>query len=129
MNKIHNPSGVHTPAGAYSHAVEVPPGARWLAVSGQIGVRPDGTIAPAFDEQCELAFKNLLAILAAAGMGKQDIVKLTIYLTRELDFMPYRAIRSRIIGDDVKPASTLVFISKLARAEFLVEIECWAAKA
>ena len=37
-NKIHNPATVAPPVGSYSHAIETPPNARWLTISGQVGV-------------------------------------------------------------------------------------------
>ncbi len=40
MLKVHNPLSIAAPIGTYSHGIEVPPGARWLHVAGQIGVRP-----------------------------------------------------------------------------------------
>jgi enamine deaminase RidA (YjgF/YER057c/UK114 family) len=69
MNARHNPSTVAPPFGAYSHAIEVPPGARWLYVSGQVGVQPDGTLGADAAAQIEWAFRNLVAVLEAAGMG------------------------------------------------------------
>jgi len=38
MNRKLNPSTIAPPGGRYTHAIEVPPGARWLVVSGQVGV-------------------------------------------------------------------------------------------
>jgi len=40
--KSHTPSTIAAPAALYVHGMEVPPGARWLFISGQIGVHPDG---------------------------------------------------------------------------------------
>ena len=40
--QLRNPAGVHAPVAAYSHQVEVSPGARWLVLSGQIGLELDG---------------------------------------------------------------------------------------
>ena len=37
MLKRHNPDSVAPPFGTYSHGIEVPPDARWLYVSGQVG--------------------------------------------------------------------------------------------
>ena len=45
MLKHYKPDSVAPPFSRFSHAVEVPAGARWLHISGQIGVKPDGTIA------------------------------------------------------------------------------------
>lgn len=125
--KIHNPATVHEPS-AYSHAIELPPGARLLYISGQVGAAPDGSFAADFPGQAEQAFKNLAAVLAAAGMGITDLVKVNSYLVRRQDLEAYRAIRSRFYGGH-RPASTLLLISGLAREGGLIEIEAVAAKA
>jgi enamine deaminase RidA (YjgF/YER057c/UK114 family) len=57
-----------------------------------------------------------------------DIVKFTVYLTGARFVGEYRAARSKVIGDDVLPASTLLIVAGLAAPEMLVEIEAWAAK-
>ena len=47
MFKAMNPEGVCPPFRHYIHSIEVPPNARWLVVSGQVGTLPDGTIPTA----------------------------------------------------------------------------------
>jgi enamine deaminase RidA (YjgF/YER057c/UK114 family) len=125
--KIHNPATVHEPS-AYSHAIELPPGARVVYISGQVGAAPDGSFAADFSAQAEQALKNLGAVLASAGMGVTDLVKVNSYLVRRQDLDAYRAIRSRFYGGH-RPASTLLLISGLAREGGLIEIEAVAAKA
>jgi Phage integrase family len=44
--KTYNPTTVAAELGPYSHAVEVPPNARWLYIAGQIGNTPDGSMVP-----------------------------------------------------------------------------------
>ena len=39
-----NPDSVHAPLGLYSHTAVVPSGTRLLYLSGQVGVRPDGSV-------------------------------------------------------------------------------------
>jgi 2-iminobutanoate/2-iminopropanoate deaminase len=127
MNRIHNPASVAPPSGFYSHGVEVPPSARWLAISGQVGTAPDGTVPPQIEAQAENAWRNIVGILGSAGMTLGDVVKITAYLTRREDIAAYRAVRDRMIGE-ARPASTLVVVSALVRPEWLVEIEAIAAK-
>jgi 2-iminobutanoate/2-iminopropanoate deaminase len=128
MNTIRNPAEVAPPAGRYSHAIEVPPGARLLYISGQVGTAPDGRVPPDLPGQTENCWRNIRAILADAGMSIGDLVKVTIFLTRAEDIGPYREARDRIIGE-ARPASTLVVVSRLVRPEWLVEIEAVAARA
>lgn len=127
MNRMRNPPAVAPPGGRYSHAVEVPANARLLYISGQIGAAADGAVPSGIVAQTENCWRNILAILADAGMGIADLVKVTIFLTREADIAAYRDARDRIIGD-ARPASTLVVCSRLVRPEWLVEVEAVAAK-
>jgi 2-iminobutanoate/2-iminopropanoate deaminase len=127
MKKIYNPAAVAAPMG-YSHGVEMPATARWLYLAGQLGNMKDGKFPADFAAQAEQAWRNLFAILADAGMGPSDLVKINTYLTRREDLQAYREVRSRMLGE-VKPASTLIVITALAREGALIEIEAVAAKA
>lgn len=128
MNKQYTPDTIAAPVSAYSHAVEISAGARTLHVSGQIGREPDGGVAEGIDAQVERAWRNLVAILADAGMGVEDIVRTTTFVTRPDDVAATRAVRGKYLGD-LKPASTLLVVAALARPEFLFELEAVAAKA
>jgi 2-iminobutanoate/2-iminopropanoate deaminase len=128
MNRKLNPSSIAPPGGRYTHAIEVPPGARWLVVSGQVGVAADGSTPEDIGGQTENCFRNIAAILADAGMSLVDVVKITVFLTREDDIAGFRAARDRMIVE-ARPASTLVVVSQLVRPEWRVEIEALAAKA
>jgi enamine deaminase RidA (YjgF/YER057c/UK114 family) len=128
MLEVHNPRSIAAPIGTYSHGIEVPPAARWLYVAGQIGVRPDGSVPSTIEEQTEVVWQNILAVLADAGMGIGDVVKITSFLTRHENFPKFAQVRAKFLGSH-RPASTLLVISSLARPEFLVEVEAVAAKA
>lgn len=121
--KIHNPNTVAAPGGPYSHGIETPPNARWLHIAGQIGVAPED-----FDGQADQCWRNIKAILAAPGMGVENLVKVTHFLTRAEDIAAYGRVRSRHLGE-ARPASTLLVIGALARPGLLVEVEAIAAKA
>jgi enamine deaminase RidA (YjgF/YER057c/UK114 family) len=126
MFKIHNPASVGVPAAAYSHGIEVIPNARWLYISGQVGMS-EGRIGRDIEEQSEMAWRNLLAVLASAGMGITDVVKITAFLTSAANVPGYRIIRDRHQAGH-RPASTLLVVSALANPEWLVEVEAIAAK-
>jgi 2-iminobutanoate/2-iminopropanoate deaminase len=127
MNRKYNPSTIAPPAGRYTHGIEVPAGARWLHVSGQVGRAPDGSTPAGIGGQTENCFRNISAILAEAGMSFADVVKVTVLLTRDSDIAGFREARDRVIGE-ARPASTLLVVSRLAQPEWLVEIEAIAAK-
>lgn len=122
----HNPAAVAPPFSAYSHAVEVASGARWLHVSGQVGVQRDGSVPAEPAAQMEQAWRNVLAVVNAAGMGPEDLVKVTAYLTRPEDIGLFREVRDTLL-DGAQPASTLILVAGLAHADWLVEIEAVAA--
>jgi 2-iminobutanoate/2-iminopropanoate deaminase len=75
------PPSIRPPFARYSHGVEVPPGARLLALSGQLGVGPDDVAPEGAEAQAALAFANIAAILAEAGMRPADIVRFNAYVT------------------------------------------------
>jgi 2-iminobutanoate/2-iminopropanoate deaminase len=90
-------------------------------------VDPDGRTPEGIEAQAALAFRNLGAALASAGMAAGDVVKLTVYLTQAGDIPALRAARDGFQGD-ARPASTLVVVQALARPEWRVEIEAIAAR-
>lgn len=127
MPTPHNPNTVHPPVSSYSHAVEVPRNARCLFVSGQVALSSAGDVPEGFAAQCELAWTNLVNVLGSAQMSIHDVVKLTVFMTREDDLPAFREVRDRFLGG-ARPATTLVFVKSLARPEWLIEIEAVAAK-
>ena len=120
------PASIHPPFANYCHATEVPAGARWLVVSGQLGIRPDGVVPESVADQAAACFDNLRAVLAAGGMGVADLVRLTTYLTDPADLGAYMAVRDRYVGAP-PPASTLLVVQALAQPQFRIEIEAVAA--
>jgi len=124
----YKPGGIAPPFSKYSHGVEAPADARWLFASGQVGVRPDGTLASGFEGQTVQALSNLHAILAEAGMDWSDVVLLKTFLTRQEDVPQYRVVREKTLGS-AAPASTLLVVAGLASPDWLIEIEVVAATA
>jgi reactive intermediate/imine deaminase len=122
-----NPPALSTPTG-YTHVVEVPGPAKMVFIAGQIALDKDGNVVGAGDmkAQAEQVFKNLEAALAAAGAKFTDVVKMNTYVT-DMDKAPaVREVRAKYFGETT-PASTLVQVVKLARPEFMLEIEVIAA--
>lgn len=127
MNNYVNPSTVAGPFGGYSHYCEVPPGSRLIQIAGQVGVARDGTIPNDAEQQCLLAFANLVAILKHAQMDVADITKMSVFLTDLSYIAAYRVAREGALGD-LKPPNTLLVIPSLANPLWKVEIEAFAAK-
>ena len=95
---------------------------RRLVIAGQVGVKPDGSLAQGLEAQMEQAWENLLAIVADAGMEPKDLVKVTAFVTVHGSVLLHRAVRDRMLGDHT-PASTYLEVAGLARPEFLFEVE------
>ena len=121
------PGGIHPPFGAYSHGVEARAD-RLVAISGQLGIRLDGTIPTTVEEQAAICLAAIAAILAEAGLERHHVLRLSAFVTRREHMAAYMAERDRwLAGVALKPASTLVIVSGFTRPEFLVEVEALAA--
>lgn len=128
MKEFRNPQDVHKPIGSYSHQIEITGNERLLVISGQVGLRPDGTVPEDPYEQIDLAFENIIRNLAAASMEVQDLVKITYYLVGEFDTAKRRElVSSKLQGH--QPCSTLLYVAALASPAFRVEIDAWASRA
>jgi 2-iminobutanoate/2-iminopropanoate deaminase len=95
-------------------------------VSGQLGLKPGDTqISGTIQEQTEQIFRNLRAILEAAGSALDRIVKTTVFLTDLADFQGMNEVYARHVGED-RPARSTVGVAALPSGA-LVEIEAVAA--
>ena len=122
----HSPAGIRPPFGRYHHVVEVDGASRLLFMSGQLGIRPDGSIPEDAAAQAEQVFANIDACLQAAGFARRQVVRLSVFLT-EADYrLDYMRIRDAWVADP-PPASTLVIVKALALPAFKVEVEAVAA--
>ncbi|GGG46597.1 translation initiation inhibitor [Caldovatus sediminis] len=123
-----NPEGVHSTGGRYAHAALIEGGpARRLVVSGQVGLKPDGSLAEGGEAQVEQALANLGTVLRAHGMAPSDVVKVTVFLTERALIGAWREQRAAFFGAHV-PASTLLLVAGLADPRFLVEVEAEAVQ-
>jgi enamine deaminase RidA (YjgF/YER057c/UK114 family) len=122
-----NPPALPPPFARYAHGVAVPPGARLVFCSGQLGMAADGTVPEGVEEQAALCFANVAAILAEAGMALSDIVRVNAYVTAREHMAGYMRARDRAVVSP-PPASTLMIVGGFTRPEFLVEVEAVAAK-
>lgn len=117
---------VFPPYGRYHHGIALDGASRLLFLSGQLGIGPDGSIPEGVAAQAERIFANIDALLAEAGMSRGNVVRLSTFLIDPADRGAYMEVRDRWV-DNPAPASTLLFISALARPEFRIEIEAIAA--
>ncbi|KOX25527.1 endoribonuclease L-PSP [Saccharothrix sp. NRRL B-16348] len=117
--------GAYAPTADYAHAIEVSGAQRLLFVSGTMGLDPAGVAGATLDEQLTLLWDNLRAILAAADMTVDNVVRLTSYL-RDVDYAQANAAaRTRALGGRVIPTTAIVV--QTLSPEWLVELEIVAA--
>ena len=124
--KKHNPPSIALPSSNYCHGVSVDSAKRWLHVSGQLGLHSDGSIGENPKIQMEQCWHNILAILHDAQMSKDNLVKITTYITSASLVPLYREVRDRKLNG-LKCASTLVVVTALVDPNLVVEIEAVAA--
>ena len=122
-----NPAAIMAPfKNNYHHAVVISANARIVYVSGQVGLRADGSLPDTLKAQADQAWQNLMACLGEAGMGPENIVKINAYLIDADDYPAFAAARTKHIGD-ARPASTAVLNKQLLLPEWRFEIEAVAA--
>jgi 2-iminobutanoate/2-iminopropanoate deaminase len=127
MKTPRNPGTVHAPVAPYTHQIEVGEPKRWLVLSGQIGMRPDGSLPDDPIEQLAVALDNIGRNLEAAGMDVADVVKVTTYLVGEFDAARRREVTASWLGGH-EPCSTLLYVAGLATPDIRVEIDAWACE-
>jgi len=122
------PEGLVKP-GVYTPAISVRGGST-IYVSGQVSQDAQGKLVGKGDllAQTEQVYKNLGIALAAAGATFADVIKLNVYA---VGFQPehralLQSVREKYVSKENPPASTLVGVQALARADFLVEVEAVA---
>lgn len=113
------------PIGPYSQAILA---GNELFCSGQIAIDPatgelTGNDAPT---QAEQVLKNLGAVLEAAGMNYENVVKTTIFLVDMNDFAAVNAVYAKYF-DASKPARSTIAVAALPKSA-LVEIDAIAKK-
>jgi 2-iminobutanoate/2-iminopropanoate deaminase len=123
-----NPPSIPAPAGSYIHGIEVPADAKILFIAGQTPGRADGSVPENFEEQVEVVWKRIGAILEGAGMSYANLVKVQTFVVGPENMSKTSAVRKRILGD-TRPTATLLGITSLADPRYKVEIEAIAAKA
>ena len=73
MKEFRNPQNVHKPLGSYSHQIEITGNERMLILSGQVGMREDGSVPEDPLEQIDVALENIFRNLRAASMDVKDV--------------------------------------------------------
>jgi len=115
------------PSPGYSQAVEVR-GGRVIYLAGQVALDRSGKVVGEGDmrAQTQQTFENLKAALDASGAKFENVVKLNYYVVDMTQLSTVREVRDKFINAANPPASTAVEVKRLAREQFLIEVEAVA---
>jgi len=122
-----NPDDVVKPASNYAQGVIHSAVAERIVISGQLGLRPDGTLEEGLEAQMERAWSNIFGVMAAGGFARENLLRATIYVTLPGQVALYRKVRDKMLAGHLC-AATYIEITALAAPESLVEIEAEAIK-
>jgi 2-iminobutanoate/2-iminopropanoate deaminase len=113
---------------SYSNAVSVSGPGRWIQVAGQVGMDAEGKVHGDLRAQTHATFDHIERILAQAGAGMDDVVKISVFLTSLDEYGVFSEVRSERFGE-VLPASAAVQVAGLLLgAEIEIEAVAFVAE-
>jgi len=115
--------GTQPPLGPLSRAVVVDD---WVFVAGTIGTLDDGTLPPSVEEQTAQTLENIRSHLEAGGLSLDDLVSLTVYITRREAYGAMNAAYARYFAEPFPARATVV--CDLVHDDHLVEISAVAKR-
>ena len=112
---------------AYSPAVKIN-GGTTIYLAGQTGYQDERgeTYPNNFDGQARVAFERMRKTLETAGAKLDDIVTMTVFITDMANGTRFTQLRKEFFKEGSYPASALIGIKELARAEMMIEIQAIA---
>lgn len=112
----------------YAPGIVVSNQSKWALLSGQLGVRSDGSVPTCPESQAEQCFTNIAKLLKTGGFRMRDVVKVNGFVTEREHMASYMRARDRVFGKRTPPASTLMIVRGFTRPEFKVEVEAVAVR-
>jgi len=129
VNQQIAPDSIAPPAANYAHAILSERAGTWLHTSGVVPIRPDRSVPESIEEQAEVVWQNLTAILQDAMMGPNDVVSITTYVV--VDHLASLSVvmqaRDKALAGR-RVASTLVTVPALANPTWKLEIALIACR-
>jgi 2-iminobutanoate/2-iminopropanoate deaminase len=122
----HNPPELFTPYRCYSHATEIRGDSRLLIISGLNGYEKDGESMPeSFEDQADIIWQHIQAILKSADMELHHLVSLRTYLADPKYDEANVQMRVKYLGTH-QPSSTVI-CCQLLDPKWKLEVEAMAA--
>jgi enamine deaminase RidA (YjgF/YER057c/UK114 family) len=128
--RIFNPEGLAKPTVGYSQVAEVTEG-KVVYIAGQVALDKAGNLVGKddFRAQAQQVFENLKGAVEGAGGDFSNVVKMNYYCAASVDpaqVVAVREIRDKYVNTANPPTSTFVFVQRLVRPEWLIEVEAVA---
>ena len=126
MRKAINPPNAPSAIGTYNQGIETD---GLVFTSGQVGIDPSTgqLVGGGIDAQAAQTLKNIEAILNSVDLGKDSVVKLTVFVKNLDDFQSVNKAFENFFNGIDYPARSTVEVSELPMSA-LIEIECIAIK-
>ena len=107
------------PLMGYSRAVRAGP---WIAVTGTVGVNPDGSYAPAVGDQARRALNIIRAAIESLGGRMEHVIRTRMYVTDVAKWEQVAQVHGEVFAA-IRPATTIVQVAALIDKEAQIEIE------
>ena len=122
-----NPGNISEPVGKYSHVTIIPKNSTLYTFSGQIGTDNYGVIPDSMNGQVYNTFRNIEQILKSQNLTSDDVIKVNIWATEEIDWDFLDAKWENLFGT-IYPSMTIAYVKALGLPELKIEVESWASK-
>lgn len=128
--RIFNPESMAKPTAGYSQIAEVNDG-KIIYIAGQVALDKSGNLVGKHDlrAQAQQVFENLSSAVQAADGDFNSVIKLNYYCVGSVDssqLSVVREIRDKYVNTVNPPTSTFVFVQRLVRPEWLIEVDAVA---
>ena len=107
------------PLMGYSRAVRAGP---MIAVTGTVGVNPDGSYAPAVGDQARRSLNIIRAAIESLGGKMEHVIRTRVYVTDVSKWEEVAGVHGEVFAA-IRPATTIVQVSALIDKEARIEIE------